>query len=153
MAAKDPDLGFLFNHAGHVVDTELAAKLAELGTTPREICVLGKAYGAELTQSQLDELAALDKTTMVVTMDKLESAGLAERRPSATDRRARIVAVTPAGRKLLAAGQKVVDRAHLEMLSALPEADREVFVRCMSTLVGDRLARPAVSDRAPRRRR
>ena len=98
MAATAPDLGFLFNHAGHVVDSELTAKLAELGTTPREICVLGKAYGAELTQSRLGELAGLDKTTMVVTMDKLERAGLAERRPSATDRRARIVAVTPASR-------------------------------------------------------
>jgi MarR family transcriptional regulator, transcriptional regulator for hemolysin len=153
MAATTPDLGFLFNHAGHVVDTELTAKLAELGTTPREICVLGKALGAELTQSRLGELAGLDKTTMVVTMDKLERAGLAERRPSATDRRARIVAVTPAGEKLLAAGQKVVDRAHVDMLAALPEADREVFVRCMSALVGDRLARPVVSDRSVRRRR
>lgn len=153
MAATAPDLGFLFNHAGHVVDTELTAKLAELGTTPREICVLGKASGTELTQSRLGELAGLDKTTMVVTMDKLERAGLAERRPSATDRRARIVAVTPAGEKLLAAGQKVVDQAHLDMLAALPEADREVFVRCMSALVGDRLAKPAVSDRPVRRRR
>jgi DNA-binding MarR family transcriptional regulator len=148
-----PDLGFLFNHAGHVVDTELTAKLAELGTTPREICVLGKASGAELTQSKLGELAGLDKTTMVVTMDKLEQAGLAERRPSATDRRARIVAVTPAGEKLLAAGQQVVDQAHVDMLSALPEADRAVFVRCMSALVGDRLARPVVSERPVRRRR
>ena len=115
--------------------------------------MLGKAVGAELTQLRLGELAGLDKTTMVVTMDKLERAGLAERRPSATDRRARIVAVTPAGEKLLAAGQKVVDRAHVDMLSALPEADREVFVRCMSALVGDRLARPVVSDRSVRRRR
>ncbi len=153
MAATAPDLGFLFNHAGHVVDTELTAKLAELGTTPREICVLGKALGEELTQSRLGELAGLDKTTMVVTMDKLEQAGLAERRPSATDRRARIVAVTPAGEKLLAAGQQVVDRAHLDMLAVLPEADREVFIRCMSALVGERLSKPVVSDRSVRRRR
>jgi MarR family transcriptional regulator, transcriptional regulator for hemolysin len=148
-----PDLGFLFNHAGHVVDTELTARLADLGTTPREICVLGKAIGGELTQSRLGELAGLDKTTMVVTMDKLEAAGLAERRPSATDRRARIVAVTPAGRRLLAAGQQVVDAAHIEMLAALPDADREVFVRCMSALVADRLAQPVVSERTVRRRR
>jgi hypothetical protein len=39
------------------------------------------------------------------------------------------------------------------MLSALPEADRAVFVRCMSALVGDRLARPVVSERPVRRRR
>ena len=113
MAATAPDLGFLFNHAGHVVDTELTAKLAELGTTPREICVLGKALGAELTQSRLGELAGLDKTTMVVTMDRLEASGLAERRPSATDRRARIVAVTleevaAAARSVLAPSNRTI---------------------------------------------
>jgi MarR family transcriptional regulator, transcriptional regulator for hemolysin len=145
-----PDLGLLFTSAGHAVDSELTAKLAELGTTPRVICVLGKALGRELTQSRLGELAGLDKTTMVVTMDELERSGLAERRPSATDRRARIVAVTPAGEQLLARGQKVVDDANTEILSTLPDADREVFVRCMSALVGDRLARPAPGG--PRRR-
>lgn len=146
-----PDLGLLFNSAGHAVDAELTAKLAELGTTPRVICVLGKALGQELPQSRLGELAGLDKTTMVVTMDELERSGLAERRPSATDRRARIVAVTPAGEALLARGQKVVDAANTDILSGLPAADREVFVRCMTALVDDRLAKPAPTG--PRRRR
>jgi MarR family transcriptional regulator for hemolysin len=147
-----PDLGLLFNHAGHAVDSELTAKLAELGTTPRVICVLGKALGQGLTQSRLGELAALDKTTMVVTMDELERAGLAERRPSPTDRRARIVVVTPAGEELLARGQKVVDEANADILSGLPDADREVFVRCMTALVGDRLARPVPAARPVRHR-
>jgi MarR family transcriptional regulator for hemolysin len=146
-----PDLGLLFNSAGHAVDAELTAKLAELGTTPRVICVLGKALGQELPQSRLGELAGLDKTTMVVTMDELERAGLAERRPSKTDRRARIVAVTAAGEELLARGQKVVDAANADMLSGLPDADREVFVRCMTALVDDRLAKP--TQPGPRRRR
>jgi hypothetical protein len=47
----------------------------------------------------------------------------------------------------------VVDQAHVDMLSALPEADRDVFVRCMSALVSDRLAKPVASDRSVRRRR
>ena len=142
-----PDLGLLFDSAKHAVDGELTAKLAELGTTPRVICVLGKALGQDLTQTRLGELAHLDKTTMVVTMDELERSGLAERRPSETDRRARIVAVTPAGEKLLARGQQVVDDANTDILSALPDADREVFVRCMSALVSDRLAKPVPTGR------
>lgn len=142
-----PDLGLLFDSAKNAVDGELTEKLAELGTTPRVICVLGKALGQELTQTRLGELAHLDKTTMVVTMDELERSGLAERRPSKTDRRARIVTVTPAGEELLARGQKVVDDANTDILSALPDADREVFVRCMSALVGDRLAKPVPAGR------
>jgi|SRR5829696_3712707 len=148
-----PDLGFLFNHAGHVVTTELTAALAELDTTPREICVLRHALGADLTQTRLGELCGLDKTTMVVTMDELERAGLAERRPSPADRRARVVAVTPAGERLLEAGQAVVDRAHADMLAALPVEDRQVFLRSLSVLVGGRLSTPAECDRPVRRRR
>ena len=44
-------------------------------------------------------MIGLDKTTMVVTVDELERAGLAERQASSTDRRARIIKVTPAGRR------------------------------------------------------
>ncbi len=47
---------------------------------------------SEQTQIRLAERCALDKTTMVVTGDELERSGLAERRPSPTDRRARIIA-------------------------------------------------------------
>lgn len=148
-----PDLAFLFNHAGHVVTTELTNALETLDTTPRTICLLENALGAELTQTRLGELCGLDKTTMVVAMDELERRGLAERRPAATDRRARIVRVTPAGERLLEAGRQVVDGAHLDMLAALPEEDREVFLRSLQTLVDGRLARPAECTRTVRRRR
>src|SRR5215217_2358641 len=131
-----PDLGFLFNHAGHVVTTELTAALAELDTTPREICVLRHALGADLTQTRLGELCGLDKTTMVVTMDELERAGLAERRPSPADRRARVVAVTPAGRKKLKQAEQIGERIREDVLAALPEEDRERFVDALATLVG-----------------
>src|ERR1700747_249794 len=91
------DLSFLLTHAGHVLATQMAAAFAEIGITPREYCVLYHAMEAERTQIQLAEVSDLDKTTMVVTVDELERAGLAERRPSSTDRRARIRAGSDAG--------------------------------------------------------
>src|SRR5689334_22207962 len=94
------DLTGMLVHAGHVLNTKLTAALAEIGITPRHQCILIKAMEAERTQIQLAELADLDKTTMVVTLDDLEAAGYAERRPSATDRRARIVHVTEAGARI-----------------------------------------------------
>src|SRR5437762_7273737 len=107
-----PDLMLLLSRASHVLTTELTAGLAEVGISPRGQCVLAHALGAGLTQSQLAELCALDKTTMVVTIDELEGAGLAERRPSSTDRRARIISVTEAGQRKVAEGQKIVARIH-----------------------------------------
>jgi DNA-binding MarR family transcriptional regulator len=97
-------------------------------------CVLLHALEQERTQIQLAALTDLDKTTMVGTIDDLERRGLAERRPSATDRRARIIAVTDAGRAVAAEGQRIVDRVHAEALSALPGAERGAFVAALSRL-------------------
>ncbi|CAM5391938.1 MarR family winged helix-turn-helix transcriptional regulator [Streptomyces tanashiensis] len=66
----------------------------------------------ERTQAQLAEIGHMDKTTMVVTVDALDKAGLAERRPSATDRRARIIAVTEAGAEVAHRSQEIVDGVH-----------------------------------------
>ena len=102
----DVDLMFLLGQASHALETEMTAKLQALGVSPRAHCVLAHALRGELTQSQVAEQCALDKTTMVVTMDELERAGLAERRPSSSDRRARIIAVTEAGERIVAGGRR-----------------------------------------------
>src|SRR4051795_6052157 len=99
-ARSEPDLSFLLDHTSHVLRTRMAAALAEVGMTARMHCVLVKALEEERTQIQIAELGDMDKTTMVVTVDALEKAGLAERRPSATDRRARIIAVTEKGAEI-----------------------------------------------------
>ncbi|SEG55986.1 DNA-binding transcriptional regulator, MarR family [Thermomonospora echinospora] len=148
-----PDLAALLNHAGHVLHTRLAAALDEIDVTPRAICVLIHAMEAERTQAELAELADLDKTTMVVTVDALEKAGLAERRTSSTDRRARIVSVTEAGARKARAGVEIVDAVHRGVLEALPEEEREVFVSALERLVAGHLAVPAESGRPVRRAR
>ncbi|MFF1481443.1 MarR family winged helix-turn-helix transcriptional regulator, partial [Streptomyces sp. NPDC058301] len=80
----EPDLSYLLDHTGHVLRTRMAAALDEIGLTARMHCVLVHALEEERTQAQLAELGDMDKTTMVVTVDALEKAGLAERRPSST---------------------------------------------------------------------
>jgi MarR family transcriptional regulator for hemolysin len=140
-------------HTGHVLTTRLTAALAEIDITPREQCVLWHAMEAERTQIQLAELADLDKTTMVVTVDRLERAGLAERRPSGTDRRARIISVTEAGRRAVAEGTKIVDRVHNETLSALPTEERRLFAAALTRLFEGQLSTPVPCDQPVRRAR
>src|SRR3954452_13162589 len=110
------DLTGLLNMAGHSLSNRLAAALADIGLTPRMQCVLVHALEEERTQIQLAALADLDKTTMVATVDDLEKRGLAERRASAIDRRARIISVTAKGGLAAAEGQKIVDEVHGEVL-------------------------------------
>ncbi|WP_327678127.1 MarR family winged helix-turn-helix transcriptional regulator [Kitasatospora sp. NBC_00458] len=147
------DISGLLDHASHVLATRMAAAFTELGITPRAYCVLFHAMEAERTQIQLAELADLDKTTMVVTVDELEKAGLAERRPSATDRRARIISVTGAGEQAVERGTAIADRVHREVLESLPGDERTVFVSALTRLVGGALAEPVESDRTVRRAR
>jgi DNA-binding MarR family transcriptional regulator len=147
------DLSFLFSQASHALETQMAAAFTEIGITPREYCVLFHAQEAERTQIQLAKISDLDKTTMVVTVDELEKAGLAERRPSSTDRRARIIAVTEAGERAVAAGMKIADRVHREVLDAIPDEQREVFLNALTGLVTGHLSTPAKSEQPVRRSR
>src|SRR6478672_6939116 len=83
------DLCWLMARTSHALMTEMTAALEQSGISPREHSVLVTAMTGSYTQTELARMVGLDKTTMVVTIDDLEAAGLAERRPSSTDRRAR----------------------------------------------------------------
>jgi MarR family transcriptional regulator, transcriptional regulator for hemolysin len=130
------DLSYLFDKASQVLTSRTTAALAELGITPRGYCVLAKAQPGTLTQGELAELALLDKTTMVVTVDQLEAAGLARRRPSATDRRARLVTTTEAGDELVERARAIIDEVYAQVLGALREPERDALLDAMVRLVG-----------------
>ncbi|MGP3962005.1 MarR family winged helix-turn-helix transcriptional regulator [Nonomuraea sp. 3N208] len=152
-ARTETDLSFLLDHTSHVLRTQMTAALAEIGLTPRMHCVLVHALEEERTQIQLAELGDMDKTTMVVTVDALEKAGYAERRPSSTDRRARIIAVTDTGAVIARRSQEIADGVHRAALAALPEDEREVLVRALNRLVSGHLAAPAEGAQQARRAR
>jgi DNA-binding MarR family transcriptional regulator len=133
------NLGWLLGQASHALKTELTAALEGLGVSPRGHHVLATAMQGSYTQTELAQTVGLDKTTMVVTLDELERLGLAERRPSATDRRARIVAVTPAGQAKVREAEAIARRIHADVLAALPEPQRQALI--------DGLARIAAGER------
>ncbi|MFF3172434.1 MarR family winged helix-turn-helix transcriptional regulator [Streptomyces sp. NPDC057900] len=150
---SEPDLSYLLDHTSHVLRTQMSAALAEIGLTARMHCVLVHALEEERTQIQLAEIGDMDKTTMVVTVDALESAGLAERRPSSRDRRARIIAVTEKGAEVAARSQAIVDRVHAHALAGLDRDGRAALLRALEQLTGDRLATPAETPATARRAR
>jgi DNA-binding MarR family transcriptional regulator len=152
MPIAGPDLMMLMHVASHTLETEMTVRLADLGITPRENCVLSKASCGEFTQSELAEQCNLDKTTMVVTTDALERAGLAERVPSSTDRRARIIAVTAAGERMVAKAERVVAKIYDDVLSSLPDDQRKAFLQALTQLAEGRLSTPMPCDKPPRRR-
>jgi len=146
------DFGWLLGQAKHAYATEVTAALEQIGISPRGYFVLATALTGEHTQTELAQRIGLDKTTMVVTIDELEKAGLAERRPSESDRRARVIAVTSAGEKTVARGEAVVAAVQEEVLASLPKDEREGLLRALCRLVGDRLSTPVPCAKPVRRR-
>jgi MarR family transcriptional regulator, transcriptional regulator for hemolysin len=128
------NLGWLLGRASHVLKTELTAALESLGLSPRAHHVLKTAMQGEYTQRELAGIVGLDKTTMVVTLDELEAAGLAERRPSATDRRARVVVVTRAGAAKVRQAEAIAARIHADVLEALPARERQALLNGLARL-------------------
>jgi MarR family transcriptional regulator for hemolysin len=152
MAVPHVDLSMLLNQSGYALTNRLTAGLEELGISVRIYCLLAKAADGEHTQARLAELAWLDKTTMVVATDEMERRGLAERRPSPTDRRVKVVAITAEGRRVLAAADAIVRGVYDEVLGDLPEADVATFVAVLEHLVAGSLAAPFHLEKRVRRR-
>src|SRR5215208_3471701 len=136
------NLGWLLTQAHFNLVSEVGAALEPLGVSNRGYHVLATARTGEFTQRELAERIGLDKTTMVVTVDELEQKGLAERKPSSTDRRARVISVTSAGERKVGRGQKIIDRIQSDVLESLPATQRKVFLESLGALVQERLSHP-----------
>jgi DNA-binding MarR family transcriptional regulator len=117
--------GQLFFRLWRATHTRASEALETVGLTPALFAllnVIGAREGA--IQQELGSAMGIDRSTMVSLIDQLESAGLAKRRPSATDRRAREIAITPKGRRLLQRARRMVSQVEDEVLAALTAEER-----------------------------
>jgi DNA-binding MarR family transcriptional regulator len=149
------NLSWLLAQAHFALASEINRSFEPLGLSGRTYHVLATALTGEYTQKELADLIGLDKTTMVVTVDELEAAGLAARLPSKTDRRARVISVTSAGKRKVERGRALIDQIQKDVLGTLPASDRRVFLESLGELVRDRLSDelhcPPQRRREPRR--
>jgi DNA-binding MarR family transcriptional regulator len=87
---------------------------------------------AEAGEPKISQLAAelsLDESTVTRLVDKLEAAGLAERRRSTSDRRSTSVVITAEGLEVVTCAREHQRVLLTEVLSALDPAERTEFIR------------------------
>jgi DNA-binding MarR family transcriptional regulator len=117
--------GQLFFRLWRVSHTRVAEALASVGLTPALFAllnVLGAREGA--IQQEIGSAMGIDPSTMVSLIDELEAAGLAKRRPHPADRRAREVAITAKGRRILERGRELAMQVEDDVLQGLTAAER-----------------------------
>jgi DNA-binding MarR family transcriptional regulator len=130
--------------ASHV---RAADVLGTVGLTPALfglLNVIGAREGA--IQQELGAVMGIDRTTMVALIDQLESAGLAKRRPSAKDRRAREIEITPKGRRLLERARGLLSQAEDDVLAGLTAADRRDLLTLLRRALESAPAQPLWSS-------
>jgi DNA-binding MarR family transcriptional regulator len=106
--------------------------------------VIGAREGA--IQQELGSALGIDRSTMVSLIDELENAGLATRRPSATDRRAREIAITPKGRRLLQRARGVISQVEDEVLAGLSAEERDELLGLLRRALDSAPAQPLWSS-------
>ena len=118
--------GQLFFRLWRATHARTAEVLDSVGLTPPLFALLNVISAREgAIQQELGSALGIDRSTMVSLIDQLESAGLASRRPSAKDRRAREIAITPKGRRLLQRARGLISRVEDEILAGLTADERD----------------------------
>lgn len=86
------------------------------------------------TQAAFAEAIGADKTRIIDVLDDLQGRGLISRVPDPADRRARLLALTDAGRTLRDAAQADIQRNEERLLALLPDAEKHRFLRTLQRL-------------------
>lgn len=146
-ARERPDLpalpmavfGRLSDAAERVMRDHMNPLFAEAGLQPGEFDVLatlrrsGEPY--LLSPTRLYEAAMISSGGMTNRLDRLERAGLVERRPDPTDRRGKLIALTEAGKRVI---DETIDRhvANEErLLSVLTPAEQKQLDALLRKLI------------------
>lgn len=107
----------------------------------------------DIDQSRLAALTGIDRTSAGQVADNLEARGLITRRVNPEDRRARVLRITPAGRKLRRSIRPKVLAAQDRLLAPLTSEERMLLLDLLVRLIeaNEAYARPGAGRRSPQK--
>lgn len=86
------------------------------------------------TQAALADAIGADRTRIIAVLDDLQARGLIDRTPDPTDRRVRLLSLTPDGHRLFQSTKTAIREYERRLLDHLPANDRRIFLRSLSRL-------------------
>jgi DNA-binding MarR family transcriptional regulator len=130
-------LPVLLRRAWYGLNQAFRQRLSPVELTPDQFSILrwvseGDPQG--LTQRAITDLMASDPNTITSTLARMEAGGLIERLPHESDKRAHRVRMLPDGRRVFEKARKVAVDLQIQVLSALPDAERAQFLDAMEVI-------------------
>lgn len=142
-------LGFVLNDVARLLrkEFEQRARAAALGLTRAQASVLAYLARQEgINQAALAQLLEVEPITLARLLDRLQAAGLIERRPDPKDRRAYLLYLTEAAYPLLDRIFALAGRVREDALAGVPEADRIHLVDLLLTMKSNLLRRTLAAE-------
>jgi DNA-binding MarR family transcriptional regulator len=148
MTGLTDDVGFLLTRASGLVVRATNAALADVGLRVRQysVLVLADDTADGISQRDLAEVLGLDPSQVVALVDELAAAGLVERRPSPTDRRAKLVAATARGVRLRRRADERAAAGVRQQLGGLTPEEREALREMLQRVVAGPAEREAAAS-------
>jgi len=128
-------VGFLISQLGFFSSKGFMEALEPVGIDPREFLLLRFVATAEgQSQQALAERLAVPASRMVALVDRLEEAGLVERRPNLEDRRIRGLHLTRKGRGALERAGKIAIDYETRLCAGINREERETLIDLLQKL-------------------
>lgn len=122
--------------AGRLLQGRYEAELTELGLTMRHLGALGHlAHQPDLSYSDLARRSRVTSQSMHATVRQLEELGAVRRTLAGQGHRARLE-VTERGQQLLDTARQAAFALDAQLTADVSEADRETFLRVLTTMLG-----------------
>ena len=128
--------------------------LEPVGIDPREFLLMRFVAASEgQSQQALAERLSVPASRMVALVDRLEDAGLVERRPNAEDRRIRELHLTRKGRGVLERAGKIAIDYETRLCAGINREERDLLIDLLHKLQqGQTVLRgvhPGISEDSP----
>lgn len=142
-------LSFYLGKAYQRVTQAAKQRLAPYGVTPVQYALL-KVLWEKDNQSgaELSDRLLLDSATMTGLLDRLEHAGLIERRAHATDRRVNRVVLTARGRDLQEPLDREMDQMNQDFLGDFPPEQAKLLRELLMIIAGRKGAESTTAARS-----
>ena len=140
----------LLRRAWYGLNQSFRRRIAHLDITPDQFTVMRTLLEKEgLTQRELAQAMSSDPNTVASLVERMELARLLQREPHEKDRRAHRLLLSTEGRRKYEQARAVAVAMQAEILSALPAARRERFLKDLDTVAE---ACRMAAERSPRKR-
>jgi MarR family transcriptional regulator for hemolysin len=151
---RHAEFGFLVARIARRMRQAVDAEMRLVGLTEatwRPLMYL-RTLGDGVRQKELATTLSIEGPSLVRVLDNLERRGLIERREDESDRRARGIHLTRAGRELAVRAARIGAGFQTRLLNGVPLADLETCERVLETLERE-MEEPSQTAEQPSKRR